>query len=349
MINSSKIKLLKLKNSNFIKNHNLRNNIFISFLVLFLIILFLLISFISLNAKISTIEIFKTNYKSAIQMILTGSSLGVSSYLLQRFTRNKLSDTSVMGFGNFNLIPFVFIALNTNFTLDPISSKLDMHTFETILPFVFIISSACLCLVFNLLSFAKTKISHAKLLISGIILNFISIALAFSFKSKLDYIANQYIEDYIKGFVLASPINSTFYIAIGSILFSLIILMVFSYQIKIFIINQEVSKQVGISNKLISTITLLCIGILVGASYSLTGDFVFVGLIAGNITFYLFKNKISYGILGSAIVGSCIIMFAYFFLNTLLKVDRELIPQLIPLIIAPYFLFLVFKMKGNES
>lgn len=349
MINSTKYKLLKTKNSFFIRSWKNKNNLLIVFLFLFLIILFILISFIILNSKLDILEKFKTNYKFALQMILTGTSLGVSSYLLQRITKNKLSDTSVMGFGNFNLIPFVLLALNTNFSQEPSSSKLSLNIFETILPFVFILTSSCLCLIFNLFSFSKTKISHSKLLISGIILNFVSIALAFSLKTKLDFKANTYVQQYITGFIYANPLNLTFYVSIGSILLVLFILILFSYHIKLFIINQEIATQVGISNKWISTIVLVCIGILVGSSYSLTGDFVFVGLIAGNITFYFFKNKISYGIIGSAMIGSILILISYFILNTLAKVDQEIIPQLIPLIISPYFLFLVFKMKTQPS
>lgn len=340
---------MKTKNNNlkfFIKN-NYRNLSLVIGLFLVVILLFILVTIV-LQASNNISTLFYDNYKKGLQLIITGFNLGISSYIMQRITKNRLTDTTVMGFGSINLIPLVTLALMTNFQNSPNSNKpLNEYSFNMILPIIFIICSVLLTCAFHLFSKQQNKMNHSKLLISGIILNFICIAIALSLKNKLDYLAIDKIDKYITGFINSAVETQKLFFALGISLIAYLWLLLITPKLKVLIINQEIGLQVGINNSLTHLQTFIIIGLFVGSSYGLTGDFVFVGLLAGNIAFSIFKNNIGYGAIGSGFIGALLVLITFFIFDNCVNIKISIIPQLIPLLISPYFLFLLFRREKN--
>lgn len=324
---------------------NKKNIIYVLFLLLLIFIFFFITTTIFLETNIDIPLSIKLNWKRTFQMLLTGFSLGIASYLLQRLTKNKLADTSIMGFGNFNLIPITILAILTNFNLDSNSNKMDINLFNILSPIFIVFTSMLLCTLFYVFSYYKNRVNLKKLILSGIILNFISLAISFSLISLADPNAKNIIKDYAIGYIGPSISNLNFYISFSCILISLVILLLYSNKLNIILLNQDLAIQAGIKNSKIIFIMMLCIGLLVGSSYSMSGDFVFVGLMAGNIGFKISRNKFSSGILTSGMVGSIMIMSTYFVFQNLIDVPFTIIAPLIPLLISPYFIYLIVKWK----
>ena len=338
-----KITLLKRK---YFINENQKNAFFITILLVLVVALLLMTSTIfTYIHNLNFGEKISGNIQRVIQMILTGMALGISSYLLQRMTNNRLADTSIMGFGNFNLIPISILAICTNFTSQYVDGKLDIDTFKIIQPIIVVGFTIILCLIFNIMSKDKTKFNFKKLLLSGIILNFVSLAIAFSISSAGDYLAIQYIEKKAIGNIGGKPETFNLFFSMGCIVLGFIWIMLNSYKIQLIIQNQQIARQTGIYNISIMTQTMLCIGLLVGGSYALSGDFVFVGLIAGNIAFRFSRNKIYYGVPSSGLIGALMVLITYFVFGNLINVDNMIIAPLIPLLISPYFIYLVIRWR----
>lgn len=326
-------------------NNNKKNILIILILFIVVILFFFLTTSIFLNTKINVSESFKLDWQRTTQMFLTGFSLGIASYLLQKLTRNHLADTSIMGFGNFNLIPLSILAILTNFNLDPNSNKINIDTFNLISPIVIVATSMLLCSLFYIASYYKNRVNLKKLIVTGIILNFISLAIAFSIISLADPNAKKIIENYAIGYIAPSIPSFNFYFSFALILLALIILLINSNKLSIIMSNQDIAIEVGIKNSLNILIMMLSIGLLVGASYSMSGDFVFVGLIAGNIGNKLTKGKCASGILSSGLIGSIMVMCTYFVFQNLIDVPFTIIAPLIPLLISPYFIYLIVKWR----
>lgn len=342
---SFKQQLNNLKQKYFM-NTTRNNSLVIVMLFLLCVMFFLLVITINLyTGKITVSEQFKDSWMVAMQMFLTGFSLGISSYLLQRMTNNKLADTSIMGFGNFNLIPLSLLTVCTNLAMEPESQKMSVSTYNIVYPIVIIATSVLLCVIFNYLAKDKTKFNFKKLLLTGIVLNFVSIAIGFSIASTGDPKAHSVIENKVVGLIAAGPKEFNFYLSMSSIMLGFLWIMINSVKIKLVIQNQEIARQVGINNTGLMLQTMLAIGLLVGASYSLSGDFVFVGLMAGNIAFRLTKNSVGAGVSASGLIGSLMVLTTYFIFSNLINVPYRIIAPLIPLLISPYFIYLIVKWK----
>ncbi|GAA5414721.1 iron chelate uptake ABC transporter family permease subunit [Ureaplasma ceti] len=341
----NKQSLLKIKNSFFLNNDRV-NHLTIALMVAFGIVFFFLVMNVVIWLKpIGADQMMRNNWMNASQMVLTGFALGISSYLLQRVTNNKLADTAVMGFGNFNLIPIAILALCTNLSMDPSSTKMDINTYKTVMPIVVVCTSLLLCTVFNFASKEKVNFNFKKLLLSGIILNFVSVAIAFSIVANADPKSLSIIERKTIGFIGDEPFIFNFYFSGACILVGFIWIMLNSWKLKLIIQNQQIATQVGVKNKFTLCQMMLAIGLLVGASYSLSGDFVFVGLMAGNIAFKISKNKVHYGVLTSGLTGALMVLITYFIFSNLINVPGNIIAPLIPLLISPYFIYLVIVWR----
>ena len=153
------------------------------------------------------------------------------------------------------------------------------------------------------------------------------------------------IENYAIGYIPSSINNFNFYFSSACIIVAILILIFNSNKLEVIMIDQDIAIQVGIKNSKLILIMMLCIGLLVGGSYSMSGDFVFVGLIAGNIANKITKGKCCSGILSSGLIGSIMVMAAYFIFQNLIDVPVNIIAPLIPLLISPYFIYLIVKWK----
>lgn len=342
-LNKNKVLMKELRSRFFIKEN--QTSIFSTLISLFfLFILAALVIFVNLNSiGLSADSKIRLDIYRVLQMILTGFSLGVASYLLQRLCNNRLADTSIMGLGNANLLLLIAMLLPLNLDDQNATSTILFYVFK---PWIFIIFSTLITLVFNL--FAKEKLKHniSKLIIAGILMNFISMGIAFSVKTKLNIPENNLISNYLMGSISSRLDDWSLFVPMAMIFVATVWLMINSYKIKLLIMNPDISHQLGVNNKSITMQTLICIGIFVGSSYSMSGDFVFVGLFAGNIAFGFSRNKISSGILTSGFIGSCLILVVYFIFENLINLNPiSIVPKLIPVVIIPYFLYILLKKR----
>ncbi|WP_051675846.1 iron ABC transporter permease [Ureaplasma canigenitalium] len=276
-------------------------------------------------------------YKVVIQLLMSGMALGTSSYIIQRLSKNRFADVSIMGIGAINLLVFCCIGLYVNFNEPSETEKLSAIT-----QWIFIPVSLGLTLIYYLSAKSRGVFNFKKLLMFGVILSFFLIAVGQSIKSFLDYAATPYIEAYIHGGAIIKS-NVTIYVSLGFIVVCLIFLAFSSYNLQLITINQQIAKQLGVKVNLHIALAMVCIGIMVGASYALSGDFVYVGLLAGNVAMRKRNNNMGFGIFNSGFFGAISTLLTYFIAVNMLSIDPESFGTLVPLIIGPYFIYQVIK------
>lgn len=288
-------------------------------------------------------RLFLVSYKTILQIIFTGMALGISAYLLQRITYNRLVDTSTVGIGNICLIGLLGLALTIDFQ-QPNSQLL----FNNLLPFIFLLCGITASIFLYYFSKNKVGFSHTKLIVGGIFINFIAIALTVSLREKLNLTARDYIEDRILGsFGSRSDLENYLSYAILSTCFIWIIFR--SPKYKILITNKTIAEQLGIKVKLLTFEIILIAGLLTSTAYILSGNILFIGIAAANIAYSLFGKKVISSMSFSGLLTTVFLLFSQFILNNLVKNLTQLDfppPMIAPIIVAPVFVIIVIFKKN---
>ncbi|RCT49762.1 iron ABC transporter permease, partial [Ureaplasma parvum] len=55
------------------------------------------------------------DWKIISQLLISGIALGISGYIIQRLTKNRLADSSLLGMGNINLVILTVLFLIFDF------------------------------------------------------------------------------------------------------------------------------------------------------------------------------------------------------------------------------------------
>ncbi|MCV3743797.1 iron ABC transporter permease [Ureaplasma sp. ES3154-GEN] len=308
--------------------------------VFFTIIIFIIIFFWNQNWIWNPKEIIR--HIMVAKLFLTGVTLGLSGYLVQTLTNNRFSDTSILGIGNINLLGLmVFIQVIGFKTVTP--EKFDLLI--ALQPILFFISPFLLMIVYYFASREISSFNFKKMIIAGILINFLAISLASILKNHLGELGKILINNLSFGTVGVGSGNfiNTFYIALALIIVGLLIVFILANKIKIIVANQQIASQLGIKVNLVSMLTLIGICLMVGASYSLNGNLVFIGLVAGNIARKINRNNYKSGMVSACSIGSNIYMIAFAFLFLILNISESWVNLAVPLMISPYFILMISK------
>lgn len=318
------------------KKISLRNWIIFSSIVAIAFILLAFLVTLSKNGFKDFELMWKINRNLLITIPIAGFGFGISSFLIQQMSNNKLADTSVLGMGNVNLIALMILIYNIDFGNDN-----DIQVYKFVYPFMFTITSILVSLLIYFISYNKNTNISKKFIISGLVLNFAFIAISYSLNNFMPSNKSTTIKDFSVGFIdTASSIS--IYVAIAGFLVAMIWLGLIYEKFKIATTNNDLANQLGINtNRIYLQILVIC-GLLVGISYSLVGNIVFLGLFVGNMAFNLYKKKFGFAIPTSGFLAIIILALAYLINKNLLSTNINT-ALLIPVFGIPYFLYLVIK------
>lgn len=318
------------------------------FLVYFMV--FMLLSIISLlsllmfdNYGFNFLYLLDINAWLMITIPISGFCLGVSSYLIQQLSGNRIADTSILGVGNVNALLLVLMILSLDFNSDD-----SINNYRKFLPYVFIIGSVCASLLIYFLSFKKGKQISKRFIITGILINFFFIALSGTMSRYLTPGKSVIVGSYTSG-KIEQYFNDDFLLCGIVTLFLCIWLLIILNKFKIVSINSEIAKELGINSNSITLQILIISGALTGVAYILVGNITFLGLVAGNIAITFFKKKMFYGMFCSWFSSITIMSLTFLiFVNIIPGIYDYQIPTINPsyvisLISIPYFIYLLFR------
>ncbi|WP_033160070.1 iron chelate uptake ABC transporter family permease subunit [Mycoplasmoides alvi] len=277
------------------------------FLLLFTIFLFFNPSTLSLDIPYGPNAnfIWNSRIQLALKLTIGSSAIGLSNYLFQLFTKNKLADISIMGINTFQqIVVALFILFATNFFL--------IYEQSFIFSFIYLSISILSGVIFYFISW-RNDLSSKNIFIYGILLNILVTALSYfilssnvvdqdTYKDRVIYYQNK-----VFGNLVVSDDFSNLYVS--SILLVFCFIWTFCLRLKFMAKTFMIQKTntLGINNKWINLNLILLVSILSSIAFGFFGIIAFIGVSVSFISNKLFFH-FKYNVLGSILI-SIILMF----------------------------------------
>ena len=270
----------------------------------------------------------------AVAAALVGGFLAVAGAIMQGITRNPIAEPSVMG-----ITQGATFMIAVAFVLQRIYPNLVIGSFGLMI-FAFLGASISGLLVYFVSSRSARKVDPVKLALAGTALGTLLISLAMGISMYFNL--SQQLSFWISGGLVSAKwqgVNLLF--IVGGIAFIGSIIM--APKITILSLGEEVAIGLGQRTNLVRFICLMIVIALTGASVSVAGNIVFVGLIIPHIVRMIFGTDHKKIIPISALLGAIILIWADVLSRALIKGTEIPIGIVISIIGSPLFVWLMIK------
>lgn len=270
----------------------------------------------------------------AIAAALVGGFLAVAGAIMQGITRNPIAEPSVMGITQ-GATFMIAVAL----VIQRMFPDLIISSF-TMMMFAFAGASISGLLVYFVSSRSMRKVDPVKLALAGTALGTLLISLAMGISMYFNL--SQQLTFWISGGVTGAKWNSITLLAIigGSALIGAILM---APKITILSLGEEIAIGLGQKTNKIRFISILLVILLTGASVSVAGNIVFVGLIIPQIVRGIVGADYKYIIPSSMVFGSVLLVYSDILARMINPPYETPIGSLTALLGVPVFIYLVRK------
>ncbi|WP_286316331.1 FecCD family ABC transporter permease [Romboutsia ilealis] len=270
----------------------------------------------------------------AIAAALVGGFLAVAGAIMQGITRNPIAEPSVMGITQ-GATFMIAVAL----VIQRMFPDLIISSF-TMMMFAFAGASISGLLVYFVSSRSMRKVDPVKLALAGTALGTLLISLAMGISMYFNL--SQQLTFWISGGVTGAKWNSITLLAIigGAALIGAIFM---APKITILSLGEEIAIGLGQKTNKIRFISILLVILLTGASVSVAGNIVFVGLIIPQIVRGIVGADYKYIIPSSMVFGSVLLVYSDILARMINPPYETPIGSLTALLGVPVFIYLVRK------
>lgn len=270
----------------------------------------------------------------AIAAALVGGFLAVAGAIMQGITRNPIAEPSVMGITQ-GATFMIAVAL----VIQRMFPDLIISSF-TMMMFAFAGASISGLLVYFVSSRRMRKVDPVKLALAGTALGTLLISLAMGISMYFNL--SQQLTFWISGGVTGAKWNSITLLAIigGAALIGAIFM---APKITILSLGEEIAIGLGQKTNKIRFISILLVILLTGASVSVAGNIVFVGLIIPQIVRGIVGADYKYIIPSSMVFGSVLLVYSDILARMINPPYETPIGSLTALLGVPVFIYLVRK------
>lgn len=286
------------------------------------------------NNDVNTKIIRDVRIPRAIAAALVGGFLAVSGAIMQGITRNPIAEPSVMGItqGATFMIAIAFV-------LQRIYPNLVIGSFKLMI-FAFLGASISGFLVYFISSRSARKVDPVKLALAGTALGTLLISLAMGLAMYFNL--SQQLSFWIAGGLLSAKWEGVkLLFIVGGV--SFIGAMIMAPKITILSLGEEVAIGLGQKTNLVRFLSILIVIFLTGASVSVAGNIVFVGLIVPQIAKRIVGADYKYIIPSSMILGSVLLVYSDILARMINPPYETPIGSLTALLGVPIFIHLVRK------
>lgn len=270
----------------------------------------------------------------AIAAALVGGFLAVAGAIMQGITRNPIAEPSVMGITQ-GATFMIAVAL----VIQRMFPDLIISSF-TMMMFAFAGASISGLLVYFVSSRSMRKVDPVKLALAGTALGTLLISLAMGISMYFNL--SQQLTFWISGGVTGAKWSSITLLAIigGGTLIGAILM---APKITILSLGEEIAIGLGQKTNKIRFISILLVILLTGASVSVAGNIVFVGLIIPQIVRGIVGADYKYIIPSSMVFGSVLLVYSDILARMINPPYETPIGSLTALLGVPVFIYLVRK------
>lgn len=270
----------------------------------------------------------------AIGAALVGGFLAVAGAIMQGITRNPIAEPSVMG-----ITQGATFAIALAFVIQKIRPQVVIRSFGLMF-FAFLGASISGLLVYFLSSRSRKKVDPVKLALAGTALGTLLISLALGIAMYFNL--SQQLSFWISGGLVSANWQGIRILAISGGV-GLFFAMIMSPKITILSLGEEVAIGLGEKTDLVRFLCILIVILLTGASVSVAGNIVFVGLIVPQIAKAIVGGDYKSIIPSSLILGATLLVYGDILARIINPPYETPIGCLTALIGVPMFLYLVRK------
>lgn len=291
-------------------------------------------SIFSAKNDINTKIIRDVRIPRAIAAALVGGFLAVSGAIMQGITRNPIAEPSVMGITQ-GATFMIAVAL----VLQKIYPNLVLNSFTKMI-FAFLGASISGLLVYFISSRRIRKVDPVKLALAGTAMGTLLISLAMGISMYFNL--SQELSFWISGGLTSAKWQGVnLLVIVGGIGF--VAAMIMSPKITILSLGEEVAIGLGQKTNLVRLVSLIIVIALTGASVSVAGNIVFVGLIVPQIIRGIIGSDYKYIIPLSMLFGSVLLVYSDILARMINPPYETPIGSLTALLGVPIFIYLVRK------
>jgi len=285
---------------------------------------------LSPDASLAGLVVTELRLPRAVLAILVGASLGLSGAVLQGLLRNPLAEPGLLGVSNgaaLGAVLSIYFGLSQAF---PLATPL--------LGLVGAVGAGAMTFAFG--RGGTLSLILAGSAVSGLALAFLALALNFAPNPYAAYEMNIWMlgtlsEKSWDHILLAAP-----FIALG-----LGILATMGRAVDALTLGEVQARSLGIDLDRTRILTLLGVGLSVGAATSVTGSIGFIGLVAPHLVRPFVGHQPGRTLLPSALLGAALLICADI-VTRLLTTQNELrLGVVTSLIGAPFFFWLVLRLR----
>jgi len=263
-----------------------------------------------------------------IAAIFVGSALAVAGAIMQGVTRNPLADPGLLG-----------LTAGANAALALMLALLPKSSYYMLILACFIGAGIGMIIVYSIGASTKGGFSPLKLVLAGAAVSALLQAVAegtgILFKIAKD----------VSMWTSGGLVGTTWHVLIivPFIIIGLVIAFIFSRQLTILSLNEEVAVGLGQNTTLIKVIMMVVVVILAGSAVALVGNLAFIGLMVPHIVRALVGTDYRFVLPMSAIIGG-LLMVAADLLARIVNAPYETpVVAIISILGLPFFLLLVRK------
>ncbi|WP_122641072.1 MULTISPECIES: FecCD family ABC transporter permease [unclassified Romboutsia] len=291
-------------------------------------------SLFSSEVNLSNKIITDVRIPRALAAALVGGFLAVSGAIMQGITRNPIAEPSVMG-----ITQGATFTIAIAFVLQKIFPDLIINSFVLMI-FAFLGASISGLLVYFVSSRSARKVDPVKLALAGTALGTLLISLATGIAMYFNL--SQQLSFWISGGLISAKWQGVnLLLIVGGI--GLVGAMFMAPKITILSLGEDVAIGLGQNTNLVRLICLLIVILLTGASVSVAGNIIFVGLIVPQIVKSIVGSDYKYIIPASMILGAVLLVYSDIIARMINPPYETPIGSLTALLGVPMFIYLVRK------
>ncbi|MGG7177927.1 FecCD family ABC transporter permease [Clostridium paraputrificum] len=270
----------------------------------------------------------------AIAAALVGGFLAVAGAIMQGITRNPIAEPSVMG-----ITQGATFTIALAFVLQKVMPTLAIGSFGLMI-FAFLGASISGLLVYFVSSRSARKVDPVKLALAGTAMGTLLISLALGIAMYFNL--SQQLSFWISGGLVSAKWEGVqLLLLVGGI--GTILAMIMAPKITILSLGEEVAIGLGQKTNRVRFVSILIVILLTGASVSVAGNIVFVGLIVPQIAKKIVGADYKYIIPSSLVLGGVLLVYGDIIARMINPPYETPIGSLTALLGVPVFIYLVRK------
>ncbi len=293
------------------------------------------LSFISgktVDAYVSNILLY-IRIPRALGGFICGVALAISGLLLQTSLRNSLASPSTIGV---NAGAGLFVVVASLLFPGDIYAK-------TVFAFI----GAVLIAITVYLIATKTGASTMTIILSGVAITSLCNAIIDTIIKISPETTFTKTDFYIGG--LSSVTYNQVIIATIITLLTIIVVFIFSRQIEILKIGNDLAHTLGINVKVLHFIVITCAAFLAGTSVAIAGLLGFIGLIVPHISLMLFGGEVKSLVIKTGLLGGIFLVLCDLLARIVFSPYELPVGIILSFLGAPFFIYLLFSGKKRRG